>query len=210
MGWSFDAGQKDATIFSVRKAASLWSQDGGVQTRSCLSLWSMTKWNCWILLGRKTSRIANDSEYSPTFSDILRHSPTCGMAEVAEAMVPAPEPCNEPRPRRHSDELASAQAPLAPLALWQRPHRGLRLCESPDFGRPREPRDHRDHREHRDWRPPLSQSTRMKGDIFGGYKEMSIPTQATLGWRGLDSPMYAPCCVYMYIYIYVYIYIYIL
>lgn len=94
------------------------------------------------------------------------------------AMVPAPEPCNEPRPRRHSDELASAQAPLAPLALWQRPHRGLRLCESPDFGRPREPRDHRDHREHRDWRPPLSQSTRMKGDIFGGYKEMSIPTQA--------------------------------
>ena len=133
------------------------------------------------------------------FSDILRHSPTCGMAEVAEAMVPAPEPCNEPRPRRHSDELASAQAPLAPLALWQRPHRGLRLCESPDFGRPREPRDHRDHREHRDWRPPLSQSTRMKGDIFGGYKEMSIPTQATFGWRGIDSPMYAPCCVYIYI-----------
>lgn len=94
------------------------------------------------------------------------------------AMVPAPEPCNEPpRPaRRHSDELASAQAPLAPLAplaLWQRPHRGLRgLCESPDFGRPREPRD-----DHRDWRPPLSQSTR-KGDIFGGYKEMSISAQA--------------------------------
>ena len=83
---------------------------------------------------------------------------------AAKAIVPAPD---QPLPRRHSDELASA-SPLAPLAVldWQRPHRGIRglrgLCESPDFGRPREARN--------EWRPPLSQSTR-KSDLFGGYKE---------------------------------------
>ena len=83
-------------------------------------------------------------------------------------VLPAPpEPMDaslpSPNRRRHSDELATATAaPLAPLApLLLRPQ-GRGLCESPDFGR--EPR------EARDW-PSLSQSTRMKGDLFRGYKD---------------------------------------
>jgi len=97
------------------------------------------------------------------------------------AVIPAPPSESElrPAPRRHSDELASAQAPLAPLALWQRPHRNRGLCESPDFGRPREPRGSPS-----EWhRGSLSQSTRVKGDLFGrgGYKDMPIPQAEALG-----------------------------